>query len=132
MKKVNAVIKNITGDDFVRCCINELSRSGVPVGTIISGTYNRVNGAIDFKAPNGDDCVAWVGSTCEIVEDKTKMLSKLKKGEYFRLKDSDKAPVWVRGEYVRSERKYSTYKYDDTNHEKFLKGSKIVFVNFTF
>lgn len=67
MKIVKAIIKNITGDSFNDCCIRELNHSGVPTGTVISGKYNPKNKAIDFKAPNGDDCVAWVGSTCEII-----------------------------------------------------------------
>lgn len=33
-------------------------------------------------------------------------IGKLKKGEYFKLSESDTAPVWVRGEYERSEKKY--------------------------
>ena len=31
-------------------------------------------------------------------------LKNVKKGDLFRLKDTDNAPVWVRGEYVRSEK----------------------------
>lgn len=34
-------------------------------------------------------------------------VAKLNKGEFFRLSESDTAPVWIRGEYVRSEKKYS-------------------------
>lgn len=61
-----------------------------------------------------------------------KSIRKLKKGEFFRLEDSDTAPVWVRGEYVPSEKKFSTYKYDDVNHERLCKGETEVFVDFTF
>lgn len=59
-------------------------------------------------------------------------IRELKKGEYFRLSDRETAPVWVRGEYVREATKYSTYKYDDVNHERLLPGDKVVFVEFTF
>lgn len=69
MRTVKAIIKNITGDSFNDCCIRELNRSGIPTGTTITGRYNHTNKAIDFKAPNGDDCVVWAGSTCEIVTD---------------------------------------------------------------
>ena len=61
-----------------------------------------------------------------------KELSKLKKGEFFRLKNSEKAPVWVRGEYISSARKYSTYKYEDSNHEKLIRGTSKVFVDFIY
>lgn len=59
-------------------------------------------------------------------------LKSLKLGEYFRLKDSDTAPVWVRGEYIRQEKKYSTYRFDDVNHEHLLPGTKKVYVDFIF
>lgn len=62
----------------------------------------------------------------------TKSICELKKGEFFRLKDSDTAPVWVRGEYVPSEKKFSTYKYEDVNHERLCKGKTEVYVGFTF
>lgn len=61
-----------------------------------------------------------------------KSIRKLKKGEFFRLEYSDTAPVWIRGEYVPSEKKFSTYKYDDVNHERLCKGETEVFVDFTF
>lgn len=59
-------------------------------------------------------------------------IKKLKKGDFFRLKDSDTAPVWVRGEYVPSEKKFSTCLYDDVNHERLCKGETEVYVGFTF
>lgn len=40
-------------------------------------------------------------------------IQKLKKGDFFRLKGSESAPVWVRGEYIREAKRYSTYKFDD-------------------
>lgn len=61
-----------------------------------------------------------------------KSIWKLKKGELFRLKDSDTAPVWVRGEYIPSEKKFSTHRYDDVNHERLFKGETEVYVGFTF
>ena len=54
------------------------------------------------------------------------------KGEFIKLNDSETTPVWVRGEYDRSSRTYSIYKFDDINHEAFVRGSRSVFVGFTF
>lgn len=54
----------------------------------------------------------------------TKAIKDLPRGEYFRLQDSDTAPVWVRGEYIRQEKKYSTHRFDDVNHERLLPGTK--------
>ena len=59
-------------------------------------------------------------------------LKDVKKGDFFRVKNTPNAPVWVRGEYERNEKKYSCYKYDDVNHEAFYKGDKLVFVDFEF
>lgn len=59
-------------------------------------------------------------------------IRELKKGEFFRLRESDTAPVWVRDEYVPALKKISTYKFDDVNHEHLLKGNTIVFTGFTF
>lgn len=63
---------------------------------------------------------------------KSLKIKSLKRGEFFRLSDRETTPVWVRGEYVREAKKYSTYKYDDVNHERLLPGDKAVFVGFTF
>ena len=59
-------------------------------------------------------------------------LKDLKKGDYFKLKDNDTAPVWVKGEYVRSEKKYSTYTFDDVNHERLMSPEKEVVTEFEF
>lgn len=61
-----------------------------------------------------------------------KMIRELKKGEFFRLVDRENAPVWVRDEYIREMKKFSTHKYDDVNHEGLCSGGKIVFVGFIF
>lgn len=62
----------------------------------------------------------------------TATIRQLKKGEFFRLKDSETAPVWVRDEYVPSEKKFSTHKYNDVNHETLRSGDCVVYVGFTF
>lgn len=59
-------------------------------------------------------------------------LKDIKSGEYFKLKDTESAPVWVRGEYCRTERKFNTFKWTDFNHSRSLKGDTLVFVGFTF
>ena len=62
----------------------------------------------------------------------------LKVGDYFTLKDCselEETPsrlVWVRGEYDRSSKTYSCYKFDDVCHEHNYKGDKDVFTDFNF
>ena len=53
---------------------------------------------------------------------------------YFKLQDTETAPVWVRGEYIREAGKYSCFKFDDTNHEKLMKGTQTIYIyiGFTF
>lgn len=62
----------------------------------------------------------------------TKTIRSLKRGEFFRLTPSDTAPVWVRGRYSREAKKYSTHRFDDVNHERLLRGNRVVWVGFTF
>lgn len=59
-------------------------------------------------------------------------LKKVKEGDFFRLKESETAPVWVRGYYYRPEKVFECYRFEDTNRENFFKGSKIVFIGFEF
>lgn len=61
-----------------------------------------------------------------------KTIRELKKGEFFRLKDTETSPVWVRDGYVPELRKYSTYKFDDVMKQQARKGGTMVFVGFTF
>lgn len=55
-------------------------------------------------------------------------LRKVKQGEFFKLSENGK--VYVRGYFERSAKKYEVYMYDDINHESFIKGSRIVIVDF--
>lgn len=57
-----------------------------------------------------------------------KELKNVKRDELFRLSTSENAPLWVRGEYDRAEKKYECYKYDDINHFSYFKGTRNVFV----
>ncbi len=59
-------------------------------------------------------------------------LSSLPKGEYVRFSSRDSGPVWVRGDYDRSSRKYSLSRADDMNRECFRKGSFHVFAGFDY
>lgn len=57
--------------------------------------------------------------------DKT-TLKQFKPGTLFRLKDSE------RDHYDRSSKTYACHKYEDYNHEAFFKGTRTVFINFTY
>lgn len=56
----------------------------------------------------------------------------IKQGTYFKLKDTETAPVWVRGEYIAQAKKYSCYRFDDINHENLMRGDREVFTDFEF
>lgn len=67
-RSVKIIIKNVTGSVSNECCLDELQRVGVYEGTIIEdGFYNPVNKSVQFSK-GCENCVAWVGETCEIVE----------------------------------------------------------------
>lgn len=59
-------------------------------------------------------------------------LRNVKQGEFFSLANSETAPVWVRGDYNRSSKKFEAYKYYDVNYWNEFRGSRIVFVDFEF
>lgn len=67
---------------------------------------------------------------------KTCTIKELKKGDFFTLKNYGEYPdekrVYVRGDYERSERKYSCTKWSDFCAETFKKGTTIVYTDFTF
>jgi len=51
-------------------------------------------------------------------------------GDYFRR--TEKGPEWIRGEYMRGDKTFSVFKFEDVNHESFLKPTQMVWVDFTF
>ena len=62
-------------------------------------------------------------------------IKELKKGDYFTLKNyayPSESQVYVRGEYCKSMKAYSCYKFNDVNHERFIKGTKEVYTEFIF
>ena len=62
-------------------------------------------------------------------------LRDVKKGAWFTLKPIEcpkPSQVWIRGEYDRTEKRYSAINWDDMNRERFLSGNREVFVDFTF
>lgn len=54
------------------------------------------------------------------------------KGAYVKFRDTDSAPVWVKGHYDRASKTYSFTKADDMNHECFKKATAKCFVGFTY
>ena len=63
-------------------------------------------------------------------------IKQLKKGEFFTLRNyGDNPPearVYVRGDYEKSEKKYSCSRFSDFCAESFFKGSRTVYAGFTF
>ena len=60
------------------------------------------------------------------------ILKNVKNGDLFRLKNTENAPVWVKGEYVRSKKAYECWKYEDCMHSRLFKGNIIVFTEFEY
>ena len=75
---------------------------------------------------------------------KAVLLRKVKKGDYFTLTNKvkfvDDVPysevqskyVYVKGDYNRADKDYTCHKFEDVCHERFLKGDRIVYVDFMF
>jgi hypothetical protein len=52
--------------------------------------------------------------------------------EYFKLRATDTARVWVRGDYDRATKRYECQAADDMNEFCYLKGTRAVFIGFTY
>lgn len=66
-------------------------------------------------------------------------VKEVRRGEYVTFKffddsreDVPERLVWVRGDYDRSSRTYSFYKYSDVNHEIFRRGGCACFTDIMF
>jgi hypothetical protein len=69
------------------------------------------------------------------------LLKQVKMGEYFTLTNNVKYNedgevlskyVYVRDAYDRESKKYEVYKFDDVNDYRFMKGTRIVWIDFCF
>lgn len=69
------------------------------------------------------------------------LLKQVKKGEFFTLTDKVKFNedgevlsryVYIRSDYDREIKKYEVYKNDDVNDYRFMKGTRIVWIDFCF
>lgn len=62
-------IKDVTGTTANFWLIYELQRAGFPEGTIVEdATYRPLSNSCEWSS-GLFDCVAWIGETCEIIED---------------------------------------------------------------
>jgi len=53
-------------------------------------------------------------------------------GEYIKLRNTDSAPIWIKGNYDRLTKTYSLLNVDDINREIFRKSNSTVFIGFTY
>jgi hypothetical protein len=69
------------------------------------------------------------------------LLKQVKKGEFFVLTNNVKYNedgevlskyVYIRSDYDREIKKYEVYKNDDMNDYRFMKGTRIVWIDFIF
>lgn len=69
------------------------------------------------------------------------LLKNVRRDEYFTLTDKVKCNedgevlskyVYIRSDYDREIKKYEVYKFDDMNDNRFMKGTRIVWIDFAF
>jgi hypothetical protein len=53
-------------------------------------------------------------------------------GEYVKLRNTDSAPIWIKGGYDWLTNTYSLSSVDDINREIFRQSDSIVFIGFTY
>ena len=64
-----------------------------------------------------------------------KTIRELKKGEFFTLKpiaEPTGAQVYIRGDYIRADKKYLCEKFSDMCYARLFDGNRIVYTDFTF
>lgn len=59
-------------------------------------------------------------------------LANVAKNEFFKLKPTSTAPVYIKNHYDRQSKTYSISPVDDYNRESFKKPKLIVYVGFTY
>lgn len=62
-------------------------------------------------------------------------LKELKKGDFFckkAIEYPNENQVFIRGDYIRSEKKFEVYRFSDVNDTFYIKGDKEVFTEFIF
>ena len=64
----------------------------------------------------------------------TQTIRNLKPGDYFRLvtKRGLQSPVYIKGDYDRASKRFSIYKFENINAERFVKGSALVSTDIDF
>lgn len=69
------------------------------------------------------------------------LLKDVRKGEYFTLTDKVKCNedgevlskyIYVRSDYDKVSKKNEVYKFDDVNDYRYMKGTRIVWIDFAF
>lgn len=63
---------------------------------------------------------------------KETQVNKVNQGTYFKLKPTHTGAVSVRDHFDRATQTYACHKYEDSNHETFLKGKRKIYIDFTF
>ena len=58
-------------------------------------------------------------------------LKDLDKGEFFKL-TPDSKKVWVKGDYDRSQKKFSCINAENINNERFFKSSQVIWQGFEY
>lgn len=60
------------------------------------------------------------------------VIQTLKKGDYFKLSNTESAPVWCKDKYCRSSKGWQCNKFEDVNHWGTFKKGRKVWIDFDF
>lgn len=80
-------------------------------------------------------CIAILQNNLKHYIMRQEVLKNLKCGDYFTLSTKDivsSSSVWIRGNYVRSLKKFSCINFNDSCKERFLSGDRFVNIDFDF
>jgi len=94
---MNIIIKNVTGCPGNDWKIFELKRCGFPAGSIVRDVYFRPENNSCTWSSGADDCVAYLGETCEEV---TPQAARISLEHIYQCKDGFMIGAFVDGKEV--------------------------------
>lgn len=114
-----------------------LNKNNVQTDELVFGLLDNAKDSDVIEIFEDDEILTVILNTKKESNNNTgkQTIKEIKKGDFFTLKEISlpkESQVYIKGDYDKSTKTYSCYKFSDVNSERFFKGSKEVYTGFTF
>lgn len=112
-----------------------LNENNVQTDELVFALLDNAEDSDVIEIFEDDEVLTVVLNTKKESNSNAKTIREIKKGDFFTLKEiaePKESQVYIKGDYDKSTKTYSCYKFSDVNNERFLKGSKEIYTGFTF